>query len=345
MTDGAETDTATSAPGQQTFVVTNESMASHRQQSQQALDDQDFKAEWAKAMKALINKLAHRFSQLSLEGRPVLVKDPVNVDAANELHAILAAVDPKYSDAIHRKTDWKDVPDLEKFFKTHVVVTPYSLSYQKCQAEGCSCKPFRAPESIRPLVLQWQPTPRKDPSCAGDHFMRRKDSLAKFAREGSNPAALVDLTDLPSKLQDPEASISDEKKKLDTENGKIVNRWNSSKVRAVINCWDCGKGRCLYSKNALTGEQLQQVQLVIENSQYVCGGQLFDEDDPFAVQKVNLTCSSPIEIGYYNPDSRAFKTTDICIHCGDSVNLLLQKDIENENLSDGYKCFPLLPLS
>jgi hypothetical protein len=52
----------------------------------------------------------------------------------------------------------------------------------------------------------------------------------------------------------------------------------NTKVRDIIQCFQCGKFRCLYSEKALTVIQKSQFQHVIDEWDYSCGSPLVPED-------------------------------------------------------------------
>lgn len=90
------------------------------------------------------------------------------------------------------------------------------------------------------------------------------------------------------------------------------------------------------------------------SGRYSCGEILFEDSDPLSkvlVQKLNLTCESQIEKGYYNnaSDTRSLNLKDICIHCGEldmnetgmDAFLLRQDQLSELGVTNGYKCFPI----
>jgi len=96
------------------------------------------------------------------------------------------------------------------------------------------------------------------------------------------------------------------------------------------------------------------------SGRYSCGDLLFEDSDPLSkvlVQKLNLTCESQIEKGYYNnaSDTRSLNLKDICIHCGEldmnevfpwnetgmDAFLLRQDQLSELGVTNGYKCFPI----
>lgn len=90
-----------------------------------------------------------------------------------------------------------------------------------------------------------------------------------------------------------------------------------------------------------------QQKLESVSSRFSCGDLLFDDSHPLSkviVQKASLTCAMPIEKGYYNHHERGLKTKDVCYWCGalGSKDFLFGlTELQEKNMTDGYKCFPI----
>ena len=210
---------------------------------------------------------------------------------------------------------------------------------------------MKTPLHVQELALQRQPTPVNDPANEG-HFHCRSDALKLFA---GDTAAFTNLSDLPSQNLE-KATTKAEKKKRDAAVAKALgkNIWSANRVRCIVTCFHCAKRRCVYSPNghgysAAAAALKQKLESVSER--YSCGDLLFDDSDPLSkvlVQKMNLTCESDIENGYYNVDVRALRVQDICIHCGETEDtgsagtfLLRQNQLEERCLTSGYECRPI----
>ena len=77
----------------------------------------------------------------------------------------------------------------------------------------------------------------------------------------------------------------------------------SAKVRQFVVCAECGKRRCIYSKEVLSLPDLRALERVQDDLFYVCGAPLFPEDDPLRdklIVREGISCMSPIEITYYS---------------------------------------------
>ena len=130
--------------------------------------------------------------------------------------------------------------------------------------------------------------------------------------------------------------------------------WDNKKVCGIVNCYNCGKSRCLFTplKNDEYARAQGELQRTLESVDYrfSCGDLIFSDEHPSGktiTQRLNLTCESRIETAYYNVEGRGLKTKSICIHCGehgDSDFLYQQEDIEAMNKSGGKQCYPICKL-
>ena len=312
----------------------------------------NLRTEWEKAIKKPIDEVKGRFARLKAGGRSVVVSSPVPSSAVEELHESLRKIDPNYSSDVKVKSDLPQVPLIVKYWKDHVVKTPYSFSLQKCNDATC-CGPLRTPDrdGIRELAMQRQPTPLLDPRRKG-HFLSRDDALKATA---NNPDASSDMSDLPSDKDDQVKQAATKRAQRDIALAKLLKMksWDPKKVRAFLTCYHCGKRRCVYSPTDPTweaGKEAFQQKLESVSERYSCGDLLFDDEHHLSkviVQKQSLTCESPIEKAYYNPNNhtdRKIKLKDICIHCGEGRPedfLLRLPQLQERCMTDGYKCFPI----
>lgn len=83
----------------------------------------------------------------------------------------------------------------------------------------------------------------------------------------------------------------------------------SSKVRAVIQCTECQKPRCIYVASKPTVPQLRAITRVKEELGYMCGSQLFDDKHEFhslVITRQAIGCSSHVETVYYSSTTVSF---------------------------------------
>ncbi len=310
----------------------------------------NFQLEWSKSVQEPIDVIAEKFAQLETSGRKVVVRPRVTADKVEALHSQLAKIDPNYSRAIMTKEHLSKVPLINQFIASHAVVTPYHIDLVKCNNHAC-CGELKTPLEVQDLALQRQPTPINDPQRPG-HFYCRNDALKVFK---GDTAAFTNLSDLPSQNVEKATTMA-ERKKRDTAITKELgkNIWAANRVRCIVVCFHCAKRRCVYSPDdrgyrRVAAALKQKLESVSER--FSCGDLLFDDSDPLSkvlVQKMNLTCESDIENGYYNNKSRALKLQDICVHCGETEDvgsagtfLLGQHQLEERCLTGGYSCRPI----
>ena len=236
------------------------------------------------------------------------------------------------------------MPMLKKYIESHIVITPYSMSIQKCGKASCTiCTPFKSSEGIRDLVLQRQPTPQKKDN---EHYLSREEALSEY--EGQEKA-LTNFECLPSKAITKKKTAKTEIRKRDTSVGKLVSKWAACNVRGTLQCDECMKPRCLFSKSMISEEDRQEMEKIGETYQYICGHLFFPSETNHClkdtiVHRINLTCTDAVEKEYYNPvDSKRsfFQTETICALCTSTEDLLEQADLEKLNVTDGYPCLPL----
>ncbi|KAL7552225.1 hypothetical protein ACHAWF_016995 [Thalassiosira exigua] len=318
----------------------------------QRIATQDFRAAWDASIGVPIELINGRFARLQIGGWPVLVYPRVQLDIEKHLHGILKSLDPAYDPNLNLAEDLKKMPAIKAWIDAHCVMTPYSISIQRCNNTSC-CGKFRSPPAVRELAMQRQPTLQMDTSNHGrkNHFYSRDDAICLYS---DSTAALTDLSDLPSKnIAD---SAADDKKARDSRDAKInrslqLKSWDAKKVRSFVKCFNCGKPRCIFAtkKDDAYNEAAEALERKLESIsfRYSCGDLIFDDDHPVGkviTQRQQLTCESKVERAYYNHDERALKVDDVCIHCGEegSDNFLLrQAQLEARNMTGGKQCFPI----
>src|SRR5688500_17312108 len=96
----------------------------------------------------------------------------------------------------------------------------------------------------------------------------------------------------------------------------------NTKVRNIIQCFQCGKFRCLYSEKALTNIQQSLFKCIIDDWDYSCGSSLVSKGHELynvLFVREKISCESPIELAYYS--SRKHNPS-ICYWCGCDQELL-----------------------
>ncbi len=302
--------------------------------------------EWKKAMNSPIEEVSQCFSNLTTSGRPVVVRPHVPAENVNALYAQLKKIQPEYTpEGICKKEHLSTALKLVNFIASHVIDTPYCFDVRKIR--GCSCcGELRTLSQFQELALQRQPLPIEDPKRKG-HYYRCEDALELFSGQ---PESLTNLSHLPSHKADLKNKYL---AKRDTKIAKDLKlkSWDSKKVRAIVQCFHCGKRRCIYSPtDAVYTPAIHALHQKLESVsyRYSCRDLFFNDDHPLSqvlVQKQNMMCETQIEKGYYNNVGRTMKLKSICIHCGEMSSdlsfLLGQKELEERCLTRGFNCFPI----
>ena len=103
----------------------------------------------------------------------------------------------------------------------------------------------------------------------------------------SSESAFVDLTDLPSNCGDKKKNKKTLVGKRDERVTKAagLNRWDRTKVRAFIKCYECDKRRCIYTRTddtdmAAMGALQQKLESV--SDRFCCGDLLVDDNHPLS---------------------------------------------------------------
>lgn len=146
------------------------------------------------------------------------------------LYDELAKIDKNFQPTICRTDHLSQVPELCFYVADHVVLTPYSLDFQKFSSVAC-CGRKRTPVQFRELAMQRQPTPRLDLDRKG-HFLSRSDALGLVY----SASAFTDLSDLPSSTVDEKKSEKRARGKRNevVSKGAGVRSCEEKKVRAFI---------------------------------------------------------------------------------------------------------------
>ena len=316
----------------------------------------DLQKAWSASVQAPIDAINSRLARILISGRPAEVVPRVNLSIEESLHSTLKTIDDQYDPNYSAAKDLEKMPGIKKYLQTHTVILPYSISFVKCDDPSCSCKPYRSPQDVRKLALQRQPTPKRDTTNKNrtGHFLKRKDALLLA---NDNNSAVSDLSDLPSKADEKETSADGKAKRdrdADVCKALSLRSWDAKKVRMIARCYNCGKGRCIFSplKNDAYFNAVGEHKRTLESVDYrhSCGDLIFADEHPTAkiiTQRLNLTCESKMEKEYYNPGERDLVTVDVCIHCGEeggSDFLYNQKELEAMKKSGGKMCYPICKL-
>ena len=124
--------------------------------------------------------------------------------------------------------------------------------------------------------------------------------------------------------------------------------FDSTKVRATVNCISCSATRAIYSKYAVgqlgkpapSKVGLEKLQRSLETGAYTCGSKLKGRGQFFYSRRA-LKCGMPIEASYYNPSTGTkggrIVTEDICAVCYVNADLVSPNQIRKERNDIGGK--------
>ena len=308
-------------------------------------------------MQVPIDFLRKRFLQLKTADRDVVVTSRLGTKLVDLLYPYLSTIESAWSSAITLKEYLNKVPEIFKIIETHCVMTPYSMSAQKCVHEGW-CGVIRSPkkDKIRELSMHRHPTPRFDTRIKG-HFLNHEEALAIGANKSS---ALTDLTNLPSdqigKVESTKAlAKANAKRDVTMARDLGLKSWEVKRVCSIIVCsiivcLHCGNRRCICSPTDVLhrGELVAfQKNLDSVSSRCSCGDILFDDYHHLSktiLQKKSLTCATPIEKGYFNDKEIELNLKDVCYHCGElelTMFLLGRDKFRQKSITDGWNCYPI----
>jgi len=94
------------------------------------------------------------------------------------------------------------------------------------------------------------------------------------------------------------------------------------KVRAVVQCGDCFKPRCVFSETSL--KDVEKSMIADLEADFTCGSMLFplpSEHHSSIVVRVNLSCADNIEC------ATLVKFPPICCYCGAPEEMLVEDDV------------------
>jgi hypothetical protein len=170
-----------------------------------------------------------------------------------------------------------------------------------------------------------------------------------FQYTAAQDASYRSVQSIPS-LQNKtdKSAITNAKKKLDTERGAKVNKWNRNSVRLTVSCGECGKKRCIFSKLSQSDEVKGQLGSFLEDMEYfICGDSLFVEAEDGAhplslifFNRINLTCADHMEPEYYHT-TNLVKGGDECSYCLSQTDILNETELKQKKLLNGYKNLPI----
>ena len=224
--------------------------------------------QWKLAIDGSVRQLIkERFEKLELNGHRVHVPATAPEELVEELHAELLKIDPSYDRSIRALTQLKKMPKLAALVAdpAHVLNVTYCFETQCCDKPACECEynckawtlsdGSEVPTALKDMCLKSMPMPMHS---KGSHFL-------PFAEAGKLPATTEEH--FPSKAGKTETLAMKAKAEIQKEckaadQGK---KFNTSKVRHVIHCSECGRWRCIYSVEKPSNDEITALDCYKEN--------------------------------------------------------------------------------
>ncbi|UZO26953.1 uncharacterized protein OCT59_019163 [Rhizophagus irregularis] len=257
--------------------------------------------------------LEGRTERLVLHNEPIQCYNPADETTIDEFFNIILLIDQTLkisettSDILSKKTH------LQQFMKTHCRQRQYVFQIKKCGQSSCTiCKSVQLPHDVFDS-LDWLPDPI--PSTVDkDHYAKFQTVYQSETTEQHRPTLITTIAN----SERASSSI-------------LVN----TRVREFIQCFQCGRMRCLYSERALSAEDKIACQIAIDNWDYSCGSPLVPEDH-ILYNKVfvreKISCETPMELAYYSC-RKSNVNCDVCYWCGHDNELA----VPSESLKSKYK--------
>ena len=129
-----------------------------------------------------------RFSELTLDNRPVVVHDYASKNDVDRIHDALTTFDPDFRVKYRSKSQLKKMPWIQKLLESsdHCRQTPYTFELRLCGKDGCNIcarinRTPRTPnvmvngKNLRAETIRWLDLPIPNPSD-GDHYSPHKEA-------------------------------------------------------------------------------------------------------------------------------------------------------------------------
>lgn len=255
-------------------------------------------------MKLLLSDIIVR---LKLKQKPFEIQATATDGEIRALWDLLLGIDPtlEFGEKM-RKSSLGTHPEIEKFISHCCQLRHYSFCVKKCGRPDCDmCQPPRLPSHLFSR-LHFLP----DPTPTGDgHYKPFNEVYGTVTKENHRPS-------YPKKTP--------RSKNLPF----VASIQHVRNVGLVIMCKECNMWRLLYSPTKLSDSEKQELNSLLTEFTFTCGGSLSDlglsgKLGDVCVRK--LECSDPVEKLYYS-----MKYDPICIYCSCE-----------DNLTTPDNCYPL----
>jgi hypothetical protein len=287
-----------------------------------AAEDAVVNAAWLESVAGVKVQLQQRIKGLVWTDHDVEMFDPASNEEIDALWAAAMNLDEQLDP--QRTAEASQSDKLQEFVKAHCRRSKYVLQIKKVRDCTCSMcvaghiKAVRMPEADFD-GLDFVPYPMESSELNSDGEMQ-------FRSFGESYRTSTTDTDCPTVKAATRATT---KKASSRASDRASGLAHPDKVRAVIQCNDCQKHRCIFSAKAFinyepsgaagVGRVLPKttaaersdyvfaaIQRVADEADFCCGQELFDEDHEMAksiVVNSELTCADPMEIMFYSARS------------------------------------------
>ncbi|XP_053376613.1 uncharacterized protein LOC123531671 [Mercenaria mercenaria] len=265
---------------------------------------------WLESVEQIVTLLNERTERVQLKGKSFKTGTPASKQDVAEFESkVKELVAPGITLGKYTQNDMKKVHGYKEFMEQHCREGHYVFQdlqitlkiigdrVKKCDSQTC-CTPVRNSSREIPPFL---PDPEIDPENQ-DHYKSFEDVLGTSTSE----------RDRPSWQTESVAKVAEQQQGC--PNRALV----AQNVRSTVNCYECRKPRCIYAKKALTVREERGLKRMLERYHYTCGSSITPDGDSLqgiVFVRLQLCCSSPVELPYYSAASQVVGRKDICCYC------------------------------
>lgn len=246
---------------------------------------------WSASVRPVRSAVEARFNRLVYGGGQVRVHEPAAVEAVAAMMSKALKVDTTIdvTNCDQKQKDLVDKAGLKRFIDTHCHVRHYSFQVKKCGADVCEfgvCRPPRLPlEEFQQLT--WLPDPMPDAERPG-HYKTYSELKGKATSGEHRPSLQTKATHDAAVLE---------------QQGCPNSFLTAQRVRGTVECKECQKPRCFYSRTMLSDGERAELQHVREELEYSCGSPLLPADHPLREKvfvRIGIRCADPVSLQYYS---------------------------------------------
>ena len=274
--------------------------------------------------------------------------DPAEEEEIKQSLEILRHLDERFSEFIDtpdyglKSTTWKDWDRIQTLFDRHIHTSTYSFQIKKIK--NCSCVLCTGDTPIiktqrSDVELPWLPMPTKHADAKDEDFHYKPwDILEQTFEEkpgtGDEPSRFT-RKKRGRRLGSKNNNVQKKRRQAKGQAGSVFsypNMWHESKVRCFVQCSQCSKMRCIYSRYQQTHDEEVWLKRHLEQAYYVCGGNFLEGYHATMGSTGEVTqmymderihCQSPMEKQFYKSSAMLLMHVDqeinaesVCFYCG-----------------------------